>query len=222
MSFQSQFPRNNLFCSISAIFNPGKASEPSESENESKRSLSKSPVKRGKNSKINSKQNSNVPKKAIPVVEERKCPVDGCDSMGHLGGQFEKHFTQEACPLFHNMTLNDTKAWRLERLQREEERKKATILYDPMKKSSTVEQKAYQLKVKEIRSSFKPNPPSPMRHMSHANINQPLELKREPNLMGFVSDYDLQLFREAQAIASEKMEMDLLKLPPERGTKYVA
>lgn len=90
-----------------------------------------------------------------------------------------------------------------------------------MKKSSTVEQKAYQLKVKEIRSEFKPNPPSPMRHISHVNINPPLELKREPNLMGFVSDYDLQLFREAQAIASEKMEMDLLKLPPERGTKYV-
>lgn len=162
-----------------------------------------------------------MPKKAIAVVEERKCPVEGCDSAGHLGGHFEKHFTQEACPLFHNMTLGDTKAWRLERIQREEERRKATILYDPMKKSTTVEQKSYQLKVKEIRSHFKPNPPSPMRHMSHSNANQPLELKREPNLMGFVSDYDLQLFREAHAIASEKMEMDLLKLPPERGTKYV-
>lgn len=119
------------------------------------------------------------------------------------------------------MTLSDTKAWRLERIQREEERKKAEILYDPMKKSTTVEQKAYQMKVREIRSSFKPSPLSPLRHIAHVNINQSLELKREPNLMGFVSDYDLQLFREAQAIASEKVESDLLKLSPERGTKYV-
>lgn len=213
-----------FFVSTLAIFNPGKASDVSESENESKRSLSKSPVKRAKgnakNSKMNSKLNSNVPKKAAPIVEERRCPVDGCDSNGHLGGHFDKHFTQEACPLFHNMTLSDTKAWHLERVQREEDRKKAIILFDPMKKVTTVEQKAYQMKIKEIRANFKPNPPSPVRHIHHGNITQAIDQKREPKLCGFVSDYDLQLFREAQALASEKMESDLFKLSPERGTKY--
>lgn len=201
----------------------GKTSDPSESENDSKRSLSKSPVKRAKNSKVGGKINSNLPKQATPVVEERKCLVDGCDSKDHLNGHFDKHFTQEACPLFHNSTSTETKAWHTDHVQREEDRRKATILFDPMKKSPTVEQKTYQLKIKEMRSNFKPKSPSPTRHAMHICHNvphQPLsEIKREPNLNAYVPEYDLQLFREAQAIASEQLESDLLKLSPERGTK---
>jgi histone acetyltransferase MYST2 len=37
-----------------------------------------------------------------PAIEERQCPVSGCDSSGHLSGRHEKHFTQDACPLYHN------------------------------------------------------------------------------------------------------------------------
>lgn len=211
-----------------AIFNPGKASE-SESESESKRSISKSPVKRApaskgksKNSKTNTKNSTLSPVKKTPAVpEERKCSIDGCDSSGHLGGRLEKHFTQEACPLFHNMTLADTKAWALEREQRDEERKKAIILYEPSKKQVTVEQKAYQLKIKDIRAKFKPNPPSPIRAShTHSNHNKAHTEQREPNLTGLVSDYDLQMFREAQAIASEKMENEVKEIPAGKGTKY--
>lgn len=210
-----------------AIFNPSKASDPSESETDVKQS--KSPVKRTKgkanNSKINSKPNTNVPKKATPVVEERKCPVEGCDSNGHLGGLSEKHFTQEACPLFHNVSLEETKKRREERLKSEDERKKATILFDPMSNVTTVEQKAFQMKIAEMRANFVPNPPSPMRQpnqMSHLakNQHQNGEMKlREPNLKGYVTEYDMKLFHEAQAVASEKIEADLLKWPAERGTK---
>lgn len=214
---------------LTAIFNPGKASE-SESESESKRSISKSPVKRapvtkGKSKNSTSKSHtknssaSSPAKKTPTVPEERKCPVDGCDSSGHLGGRIDKHFTQEACPTYHNMTLADTKAWALEREGREEERKKAIILYDPAKKVVTVEQKAYQLKIKDIRAKFKPNPPSPVR-TSHTNSNYKHHDYREPNLTGLVSDYDLQLFREAQATASEKMETEVKEMPAGKGTKY--
>jgi len=44
-----------------------------------------------------------------PAVEERRCPLDGCDSMGHLGGRADKHFTIEACPKYHNKTAQECK-----------------------------------------------------------------------------------------------------------------
>lgn len=130
------------------------------------------------------------------------------------------HFTQEACPLYHNMTASDIKSHRDERIKHEEDRKNALILFEP-KKSQSVEQKSYQIKIEDLRANFKPNPPSPTRHQPHINNlnNHQLELKKEPSLNGYVPDYDLRLFREAQALASEKLETDLLKLPPERGTK---
>lgn len=36
-------------------------------------------------------------------LEERKCPVRNCDSGGHLSGKYDKHFTVDACPIFHNL-----------------------------------------------------------------------------------------------------------------------
>lgn len=42
---------------------------------------------------------------------------------------------------------------------------------------------------------------------------------REPNLCGLVPDYDLQLFREAQAQASERIEDELKDLPVGKGIK---
>lgn len=33
-----------------------------------------------------------------------RCPVEGCDSSGHLSGKFDSHFTQTTCPIFHNLT----------------------------------------------------------------------------------------------------------------------
>jgi hypothetical protein len=49
-------------------------------------------------------------------VEERCCPLDGCDSVGHLGGRAEKHFTIEACPKYHNKTAQECKVsgWALD------------------------------------------------------------------------------------------------------------
>lgn len=161
----------------------------------------------------------------MPVVEERKCPVEGCDSMGHLGGSSDKHFTQEACPVYHNVSLEETKKRRDERSKNEDERKKATILFDPMSGVTSVEQKAFQMKIADMRSNFVPNPPSPIhRQSNHSSLAKNQQLngdarQKEPILKGYSTEYDLKLFQEAQAVASEKIEADLLKWPAERGTK---
>lgn len=44
--------------------------------------------------------------------------------------------------------------------------------------------------------------------------------EREPVLEGFAPDYDLRLFREAQALAAIKIEEELGDLPSDKGTRY--
>ena len=57
-----------------------------------------------KNRKITNNAASKIfrPRPKYPPIENRKCPVAGCDSTGHLSGRRERHFTSEACPVFHN------------------------------------------------------------------------------------------------------------------------
>lgn len=38
-----------------------------------------------------------------------RCPVDNCDSEGHLSGKFTSHFTQSTCPIYHNLTPKECK-----------------------------------------------------------------------------------------------------------------
>lgn len=75
---------------------------------------SKSPVKKAAGPKGPRKTKgrggaANSDTSQTPTVEERRCPLDGCDSMGHLGGRAEKHFTVEACPKYHNKTAQECK-----------------------------------------------------------------------------------------------------------------
>lgn len=98
----------------------------SKSFKSSKKVGPKGPIVRNKNSK-------GVPTRALPVphcdvVTERKCPVEGCYSLGHLGGNYEKHFTKEACPLYHNKTPEECKIMGEERKKKEEERKKGIMV----------------------------------------------------------------------------------------------
>ena len=44
---------------------------------------------------------------------------------------------------------------------------------------------------------------------------------REPNLDGFTSEWDLQIFREAQAAASEAAENALRGLPDTKQTRFI-
>lgn len=47
------------------------------------------------------------------------------------------------------------------------------------------------------------------------------DTSREPILDGFVPDYDLKLFKDAQAISAEKIEEDLKTQPHTKATKYI-
>ncbi|CAD7079793.1 unnamed protein product [Hermetia illucens] len=217
----------------------GKASDSDSDPETDKRSNSRSPVKRAPitttKSKANAKRDNKVlttplPLATPPVPEEQKCPVMGCDSSGHLNGNLDKHFLPEACPIFHNITSADAKARAADRKLREEERKKMFATIDPTRKIQTSEQRIYQQKIREIRESFKPSTPTPPGAMGPggSSLNNDKtkkddkeEPEREPKVEGLVPEYDLQLFRDAQAIASEKMEKEIKDLPVGKGTKYI-
>ncbi|XP_058061183.1 histone acetyltransferase KAT7 [Anopheles bellator] len=212
----------------------------SEADSVKHRSASKSPVKKppGAPSKGKAKNNlaslstskrlNDKPKESVveeaPV--ERCCPVEKCDSLGHMGGVFEKHFTLEACPLYHNMTIEQTKQLLVERKQREEERRRSVPVYENSKKIQTPDQKVYAQKIRDIRLRFKPSPPPPPGPGTERP--KPLldrdgnEIEPEPNLEGLVPDYDLQLFREAQALSSESIDKELGDMVTGKGTKYIS
>ena len=94
-----------------------------------------------------------------------------------------------------------------ERKKREEERKKAIMNLgkkSPKGMHQTNEQRNYQLKVKDLRSKWKK--PSGDGNESDSGGEPPgIEKDRQPRLVGLTSDYDLKLFMEAQALASEKI-----------------
>ena len=60
-------------------------------------------------------------------IEERKCPTPGCDSLGHLSGstKFDRHFTQEACPMYHNLVKKECRDFRAEINKKQSARRKA-------------------------------------------------------------------------------------------------
>lgn len=184
-----------------------------------KRSLSRSPVKRApistKGKAKNTKRNETKTRSnEIVVMEERKCPVEGCDSNGHLGGRQDKHFTIEACLFYHNMTISQSKDCYLERKKRDEIRKRALDNYKRTPRGhASAEQKQYLQRIKELRSKFKAEPIE--------DIKPNVDKNKEPILNSIVPDYDLKLFRDAQAVASERIEEDLKTLPNTKGTKYI-
>ncbi|KAL1139248.1 hypothetical protein AAG570_006234 [Ranatra chinensis] len=183
----------------------------------SKASASKSPVKKagpkGPASRKIKGQNSNEASHLIEY-EERRCPLECCDSLGHLGGKAEKHFTIEACPIYHRMSANECKEALAERRKREEERKKGILTLKPSHLTSpTPEQKLYREKVKELRS--KPNVKEEGSNDSDSGKD------RQPDLSRCCNKYDLRLFQEAQAVSSEMIEDELKLLANVRGTKYI-
>lgn len=179
-----------------------------------KRSLSPSPVKKAptttKGKTKNNKKNDSKTKSTNLLIEERKCPMEGCNSIGHLSGKADKHFTLESCPVYHNTNTEKCKLELEERNKREEIRKKALEYHKKTPRSPpTMEQKQYLQKIRENRSKFKGD------HIE--DIKPSVDKTKEPDLHNFVPEYDLKLFRDAQALASEKIESDLKLLPSTKG-----
>ncbi|KAM8716238.1 hypothetical protein ACLKA7_003166 [Drosophila subpalustris] len=216
-------------------------------EDDKQRVLSKSPAKKpataaGLNSNNSSisgskckvKKESGVlgslkSRPVSPAVQlEKKCPIEGCDSSGHLSGNLDRHFLPEACPIYHNMSASECKERANERKLRNEQRLKLPINIvsapgnqNSNLKSLTPEQREFLAKIRESRANFRP--------ISNNFLNDKVKVDkdctdedREPNLAGLVPDYDLQLFREAQAQASERIEDELKDLPVGKGIKYIS
>ncbi|CAG9579034.1 unnamed protein product [Danaus chrysippus] len=145
---------------------------------------------------------------------ERRCPVRDCDSSGHLGGKATRHFTWDACPLYHNVTAAWCVAAAEERAAAAATRRRAlAAMHQRPRAMPTIEQRAYQLKVKDLRSKWKGS--QELRSMAN---NEDLGEEREPVLEGFAPDYDLRLFRDAQALAAVKIEEELGDISTDKGT----
>ncbi|ALC38822.1 chm [Drosophila busckii] len=211
-------------------------------EDDDKQLLSKSPAKRSATatalSNIINSTKSKVKKEILPplrsrpvspaVQMEKKCPIEGCDSSGHLSGNLDRHFLPEACPIYHNMSASECKERANDRKLRLEQRQKmpVNIVSAPgtqqnSAKSLTPEQREFLAKIRESRASFKPQ----SNNYSNDKVKLEKDVQdedREPNLNGLVPDYDLQLFREAQAQASEGIEDELKDLPVGKGIKYIS
>ncbi|CAH1408143.1 unnamed protein product [Nezara viridula] len=185
---------------------------PSESDSDtgSKTSITKSPVKRPpKESFMQRKIKSDG-------EEERKCPMEGCDSNGHLGGKILRHFTLEACPLYHNLTPHLCKEAYMDRLKKDEERKKAIAIVKAGRAGSpTPEQKLYRDKVKELRGKTGSNNEIKLEEEGEGGKD------RQPPIAKYSNKYDMRLFQEAQAVASEAIEDELKLLANVRYTKLI-
>ncbi|KAM6175667.1 histone acetyltransferase KAT7 isoform 2-T2 [Erethizon dorsatum] len=109
-----------------------------------------------------------------------KCPTPGCNSLGHLTGKHERHFSISGCPLYHNLSADECKA-------------------------PTERQLRYKEKVAELRKKRNSglSKEQKEKHMEH---RQTYGNTREPLLENLTSEYDLDLFRRAQARASEDLE----------------
>lgn len=148
-------------------------------------------------------------------VDTKQCPTPNCDSRGHLTGRFLRHFTVAACPVYHNLTPENCKANHeaYERIKQEQEMQLSSDgkkpLHNTRKQTDnapTHAQLKYRANIDEIRLSH--TKLSAEQINSNAEHIQKHGNTREPLLNGLTSDYDLQLFRRAQMLASEELEKE--------------
>ncbi|MGH0168891.1 UNVERIFIED_CONTAM: hypothetical protein FKN15_072130 [Acipenser sinensis] len=105
-----------------------------------------------------------------------KCPTPGCNSLGHLTGKHERHFSISGCPLYHNLSADECKV-RANNRDKQVEERTLSHRQDENNRHATRHQEHRQ---------------------THGNT-------REPLLENITSDYDLELFRKAQARASDDL-----------------
>uniref|UniRef100_A0A7N8XG43 Histone acetyltransferase n=1 Tax=Mastacembelus armatus TaxID=205130 RepID=A0A7N8XG43_9TELE len=138
-----------------------------------------------------------------------KCPTPGCNSLGHLTGRHERHFSISGCPLYHNLSADECKGKASTRDKQAEERtlshRQDENRHSTRNQAPTERQLRYKEKVTELRRKRNCglNKEQKEKYMDH---RQSHGTNREPLLENITSDYDLELFRKAQARASEDLE----------------
>ncbi|XP_016145491.1 histone acetyltransferase KAT7 [Sinocyclocheilus grahami] len=137
-----------------------------------------------------------------------KCPTPGCNSIGHLTGKHERHFSISGCPLYHNLSADECKVKAIEREKQEEERSQgqneenrhATRHQAPTQRQVRYKEKVVEMRKRRDSGLTKDQKEKYMEHrQTHGTT-------REPLLENITSDYDLELFRKAQARAAEDLE----------------
>ncbi|XP_038125173.1 histone acetyltransferase KAT7-like [Cyprinodon tularosa] len=138
-----------------------------------------------------------------------KCPTPGCNSLGHLTGRHERHFSISGCPLYHNLSADECKGKATTRDKQAEERALSHLQdenrHSTRSQAPTEGQLRYKDKVTELRRKRNSglNKEQKEKYTEH---RQSHGTSREPLLENITSDYDLELFRKAQARASEDLE----------------
>ncbi|XP_008328897.1 histone acetyltransferase KAT7-like isoform X2 [Cynoglossus semilaevis] len=138
-----------------------------------------------------------------------KCPTPGCNSLGHLTGRHERHFSISGCPLYHNLSADECKGKASTREKQSEERtlshRQDENRHSTRNQAPTERQLRYKEKVTELRRKRNSglNKEQKDKYMEHRHSHG---TSREPLLENITSDYDLELFRKAQARASDDLE----------------
>ncbi|XP_030321751.1 histone acetyltransferase KAT7 isoform X6 [Calypte anna] len=129
---------------------------------------------------------------------------------GHLTGKHERHFSISGCPLYHNLSADECKVRAQSRDKQIEERMLAHRQDDNNRHATrhqapTERQLRYKEKVAELRKKRNSglSKEQKEKYMEH---RQTYGNTREPLLENLTSEYDLELFRRAQARASEDLE----------------
>ncbi|XP_037647810.1 histone acetyltransferase KAT7-like isoform X7 [Sebastes umbrosus] len=130
-----------------------------------------------------------------------KCPTPGCNSLGHLTGRHERHFSISGCPLYHNLSADECKGKASTRDKQAEERtlshRQDENRHSTRNQAPTDRQLRYKEKVTELRRKRNSglNKDQKDKYMEHRSSHG---ASREPLLENITSDYDLELFRKAQ------------------------
>ncbi|XP_026865257.2 histone acetyltransferase KAT7 isoform X2 [Electrophorus electricus] len=137
-----------------------------------------------------------------------KCPTPGCNSLGHLTGKHERHFSISGCPLYHNLSADECKVKAIEREKQDDERSQGQSeesRHATRHQAPTARQVKYKEKVQEMRKRRDAGLTKEQKekYMEHRQAHG---MTREPLLENITSEYDLELFRKAQARASEDLE----------------
>ncbi|XP_028842390.1 histone acetyltransferase KAT7a isoform X1 [Denticeps clupeoides] len=141
-----------------------------------------------------------------------KCPTPGCNSLGHLTGKHERHFSISGCPLYHNLSADECKVRASSRDKQVEERtlshRQDENRHSTRHQAPTERQMRYKEKVTELRKKRNSAlvKEQKEKHMVSSEHRQTHGANREPLLENITSDYDLELFRKAQARASDDLE----------------
>uniref|UniRef100_A0AAY4DKB8 Histone acetyltransferase n=1 Tax=Denticeps clupeoides TaxID=299321 RepID=A0AAY4DKB8_9TELE len=84
-----------------------------------------------------------------------KCPTPGCNSLGHLTGKHERHFSISGCPLYHNLSADECKVRASSRDKQVEERtlshRQDENRHSTRHQAPTERQMRYKEKVTELR-----------------------------------------------------------------------